>query len=258
MNTSAERPRTIDLWILDDDAEMCSLLGRQCKALGWSLRPFHHPRQLPEALRSSKPDLLLLDQLLPEKHGLDVLHGLMHEGKGFPVLILSALGAPSDRVTGLEAGADDYLAKPFHFRELQLRVERLLRSAGVSPATETVPPAQTGRFALATLVFEAGPQLQLQTPDGSLHRLSRGDGAMLSAFCQQPGVVISRAHLLRVTGSLVTPGQSRTIDVRLSRLRRLLRELAGSDLIVPERGQGYKLVVDAQDLANGQQVSAQA
>ena len=81
---------------------------------------------------------------------------------------------------------------------------------------------------------------------------------MLSAFCQQPGVVISRAHLLRVTGSLVTPGQSRTIDVRLSRLRRLLRELAGSDLIVPERGQGYKLVVDAQDLANGQQVSAQA
>lgn len=258
MTISADQTRTTDLWILDDDAEMCSLLGRQCKLVGWSLRSFHHPRQLPEALQSSRPDLLLLDQLLPEKHGLDVLQGLVHDGKNFPVLILSALGAPSDRVTGLEAGADDYLAKPFHFRELQLRVERLLRSAGVSPSSATFPEVQPNRFSLASMVFESGPQPQLRTPDGGLQRLSRGDAAMLFAFCQQPGVVISRANLLRATGSLVTPGQSRTIDVRLSRLRRLLRDLAGSDLIVPERGQGYKLVVEAQALANDQQALTQA
>jgi DNA-binding response OmpR family regulator len=70
------------------------------------------------------------------------------------------------------------------------------------------------------------------------------------AFCGNPGVVISRSHLLRATGSLVTPGQSRTIDVRLSRLRRLLRQLAGSDLIVPQRGQGYKLMVEVKKLAD--------
>jgi DNA-binding response OmpR family regulator len=119
----------MNIWILDDDEAMCSLLSRQSQKLDWHIHALHHPRQLPEALQDGQPDLLLLDQLLPEKHGLDVLAGLQQAGRAFPVLSLSALGAPSDRIAGLEAGADDYLSKPFHFRELQLRVERLLRLA---------------------------------------------------------------------------------------------------------------------------------
>ena len=129
----------MNIWILDDDEAMCALLSRQCQKLNWHMQALHHPRQLPKALQEGRPDVLLLDQLLPEKHGLDVLASLQQAGRAFPVLILSALGAPSDRIAGLEAGADDYLSKPFHFRELQLRVERLLRHPYAGPISERSP-----------------------------------------------------------------------------------------------------------------------
>ncbi|MFN9911333.1 MAG: response regulator, partial [Pirellulaceae bacterium] len=80
------------------------------------------------ALLVCTPDLLLLDQMLPLKSGLDVLGGLRRQGHRFPILMLSALNAATDRIAGLELGADDYLGKPFVFRELQLRIERLLRA----------------------------------------------------------------------------------------------------------------------------------
>jgi DNA-binding response OmpR family regulator len=241
----------MNIWILDDDEAMVSLLCRQSQKLSWNLQALHHPRQLPQALREGKPDVLLLDQLLPEKHGLDVLASLQQEGRAFPVLILSALGSPSDRIAGLEAGADDYLSKPFHFRELQLRVERLLRHPFTNPPAERSPSLPAGVFQLANLRFEAGPDARLLSNDGDVQRLSRGECALLHAFCRSQGTTLSRAQLLQATGSLVIPGQTRTIDVRVSRLRRVLRDLAGEELIQPERGMGYRLVADVQELADG-------
>ena len=242
----------MNIWILDDDEAMCSLLSRQSQKLGWTIQAFHHPRQLPEALEKGQPDLLLLDQLLPEKHGLDVLATLRQSGRSFPVLILSALGAPSDRIAGLEAGADDYLSKPFAFRELQLRVERLMRPPFAAEVHDRSPPLPSGTFQVANLRFEAGPQQRLITPEGEGHHLSRGECALLHAFCRNPGTTLSRAQLLQATGSLVMPGQTRTIDVRVSRLRRLLRELAGVELITPERGMGYRLVAEVKEFADDQ------
>ncbi|MFN9629895.1 MAG: response regulator transcription factor [Cyanobacteriota bacterium] len=241
----------MNIWILDDDEAMCSLLRRQSQKFGWNLHAFHHPRQLQAALQDGgQPDLLVLDQLLPEKHGLDVLAGLREAGRPFPVLILSALGAPSDRIAGLEGGADDYLSKPFHFRELQLRVERLLRPPFASAMASHAPVLPSGLFQVASLRFEAGAQHRLVTPTGESHRLSRGEGALLYAFCCSKGATLSRTQLLQATGSLVIPGQTRTIDVRVSRLRRLLRELAGVDLILPERGMGYRMVADVNELGD--------
>jgi len=240
----------MNIWILDDDEAMCSLLSRQSQKLDWTIQALHHPRQLPQALQEGRPDLLLLDQLLPEKHGLDVLAALQQAGRAFPVMILSALGAPSDRIAGLEAGADDYLSKPFHFRELQLRVERLLRhpyAASGGAGTLSLP---AGTFQLDCLRFETGRQQGLITPEGECHRLSRGECALLHAFCRSQGAALSRAQLLQASGSLVIPGQTRTIDVRVSRLRRVLRELAGKDLIIPERGMGYRLVADVKELVD--------
>lgn len=242
----------MNIWILDDDEAMCALLSRQCQKLNWHMQALHHPRQLPKALQEGRPDVLLLDQLLPEKHGLDVLASLQQAGRAFPVLILSALGAPSDRIAGLEAGADDYLSKPFHFRELQLRVERLLRHPYAGPISERSPSLPAGTFQLANLRFEAGRQPCLLTPGGDVHRLSRGECALLHAFCRSQGNALSRAQLLQATGSLVIPGQTRTIDVRVSRLRRVLRELAGKELIHPERGMGYRLMVEVKELADEQ------
>jgi DNA-binding response OmpR family regulator len=242
----------MNIWILDDDEAMCSLLRRQSQKLNWNVHALHHPRQLPEALQEGHPDLLLLDQLLPEKHGLDVLSSIQQAGRAFPVLILSALGAPSDRIAGLEAGADDYLSKPFHFRELQLRVERLLRHPYTTPVAELSPTLPAGTFQLANLRFEASQQPRLITPAGEVQRLSRGESALLHAFCRARGTPLSRAQLLQATGSLVIPGQTRTIDVRVSRLRRVLRELAGKELIRPERGMGYRLMAEVKELTHGQ------
>jgi DNA-binding response OmpR family regulator len=242
------------VWILDDDEAMCALLLEQFQVIGWSLQVFHRPLPLLESLLEFQPDLLILDLLLPDKHGIDVLSRVRQIGQGFPILILSALAAPSDRVVGLEAGADDYLTKPFQFRELHLRSERLLRrhrsvtddGAPVATPPESAHPLQGGSYQLGPLRFEVADQPQLLTPEGSCHRIGRGDGALLLAFCRHPHQVLSRAQLLQASGSLVSPGQTRTIDVRLSRLRRLLRSLTGADLILPERGQGYKLNVEVR------------
>lgn len=237
------------LWILDDDQDMCSLLSQQFQKMGWKPQAFHHPRPFHAALQACQPHLLVLDQLLPDKTGLDVLGGLRRDSHPFPVLMLSALGAPSDRIAGLEAGADDYLAKPFQFRELQLRIERLLRSSAAASAGPP-PLLEAATYRVGGLLFEAGDQPHLITPQGASHRLSRGDCALLLAFCRRPGLILSRVHLLQATGSLVASGQSRTIDVRLSRLRGLLRSLTGAELIVPERGRGYRLVADVTALGD--------
>lgn len=245
---AAATPHAVKVWILDDDKDMCSLLGQQFQRIGWTLQAFHHPRDLFQALKQDRPDILLLDQLLPEKHGLEVLSTLRLGWERFPVLVLSALSAPSDRIAGLEAGAEDYLSKPFHFRELQLRMERLLQSIPDNASPNPCRLLKGRSFALGELRFEADPDHPFLRSGGEMHRLSRGDAVLLVSFCEQPGQVLSRAHLLQATGSLVTPGQSRTIDVRLSRLRRLLRNLTGDDLIVPERGQGYRLITEVRDL----------
>jgi DNA-binding response OmpR family regulator len=229
----------VRLWILEDDEQLCTLLQEQCQGMGWELQTFHTPRTLESALDNGSPDLLLLDQLLPEKLGTDVLGRLRQGGHRFPVLMLSALGAPSDRIMGLEAGADDYLGKPFLFRELQLRVERLLQNR---PPTDQTQLPEDRAYRIGPLLF-APHQLQIHDSAGDPQRLTRGDAALLQTFCRHPGQVLSRAQLGKASGSLVDPRSSRSIDMRISRLRRLLSDLQnGEEVIESVRGQGYRLL----------------
>lgn len=234
------------LWILEDDEKLCDLLAGLCADVGWMLTPYTTPRGLEQALKTSTPDLLLLDQMLPVKSGVDVLSSLRNQGFSFPVLMLSALGAPSDRIAGLEAGADDYMSKPFLFRELQLRIEGLLRK------TEAIPSlgqARNGAYQLGPVRFD--PQrLELVGSSGSPVAISRGDAALLLALCQRPGQTLNRERLAWATGSLVDPSRSRTIDMRLSRLRRQLIAVGdGTDLVECLRGEGYQLRVAAVPLS---------
>lgn len=167
------------------------LLLEQFGQRGWTARHLNHPRELEKALNETVPDLLVLDELLPAQRGTDVLARLRLNHPYLPVLMLSALGAPRDRVAGLEAGANDYLGKPFLFRELQL-------------------------------------------------------------LCSRAGAVVSRQELGQASGSLVDVEQSRSIDVRLSRLRRLLEELQPEGTMIETvRGQGYRLVAPVQRLPLG-------
>jgi len=250
------------IWLLDDDAELCQLLGQLLGHCGWSLRCFGEPRELEAALTEQVPDLLLLDQMLPHKPGTQVLAGLRRAGYRMPVLMLSALGAPTDRVHGLEVGADDYLAKPFLLRELQLRIAVLLRMAG----SDRNPLASEGTYLLGSLRFHPAEQ-RVCSAAGTELRLSRGEVAILLAFCRAPGLVLSRDQLAQSCGSLVDPASSRSFDVRLSKLRRRLEELHGSapdnpsapespsapagasaGLFETVRGRGYRLAVPLQAL----------
>jgi two-component system phosphate regulon response regulator OmpR len=229
------------LWILEDDERLCDLLAGFCAELDWKLAAFTTPRRFEQALESGAPDVLLLDQMLPGKSGTDVLAGLRNQGHGFPVLMLSALGAPSDRIAGFEAGADDYMAKPFLFRELQLRVQALLRRSDAPAALTT--PVTGAAYQLGAVRFDP-VRRQLVGPTGSPVPISRGDTALLLALCRRPGEPVSREVLARSSGSLVDPGRSRTIDMRLSRLRRQLLALGdGQELVQSLRGQGYRLQV---------------
>lgn len=229
------------IWILDDDVELGSLLLEQFSQRGWQARHLSHPRELEQALTDTQPDLLVLDELLPEQRGTDVLIRLRQGHPHLPVLMLSALGAPRDRVAGLEASANDYLGKPFLFRELQLRVEQLLK-----PALASVSAPQSWQLG----ELQLDPQLQWLGNAGGGQELSRGDIALLQLLCSRAGEVVSRQELVQASGSLVDVEQSRSIDVRLSRLRRLLEELQPNcTMIETVRGRGYRLVVPVQPLS---------
>jgi len=228
------------IWILDDDAELGALLLERFGRQGWRVRHLDHPRQLDAALAAELPDLLVLDELLPSKRGSDVLMQLRQRHPQLPVLMLSALGGAQHRVAGLEAGANDYLGKPFLFRELQLRVEKLLKPQ--APARS----AQAWRVAELRLEPQ---QLWLASPDGSGVELSRGDVALLQLLCTRAGAVVTRQELGQASGSLVNVQLSRSIDMRLSRLRRLLEDLQpGVAMIETVRGQGYRLVAPVEQL----------
>ena len=229
------------IWILDDDDDLGSLLLEQFAQRGWQARHLQHPRELDRALSEAVPDLLVLDELLPGQRGTDVLLRLRQGHPQLPVLMLSALGAPRDRIAGLEAGANDYLGKPFLFRELQLRVEQLLRVGQGTPAADQA-------WRLGELRLD--PQrLWLGRDDGQGQELSRGDVALLQLLCSRAGGVVSRQELGQASGSLVDTQQSRSIDVRLSRLRRLLLDLQpGEQMIETVRGQGYRLTAQVRRL----------
>jgi DNA-binding response OmpR family regulator len=246
-------PMADTIWILDDDAELGALLRHQFRRWGWGVRYLSHPRQLELALAEAVPDLLVLDELLPGQRGTDVLMHLRRSHPRLPVLMLSALGGANDRVAGLEAGANDYLGKPFLFRELQLRVERLLLDSSGDSAGEPqdAPRAQLASrqaWRLASLYLDPG-RFWLGKPQGPGRELSRGDVALLQLLCSRAGAVVSRQELGRASGSLVDATASRSIDVRLSRLRRLLEELEpGLPMIETVRGQGYRLVAAVERL----------
>lgn len=237
------------IWILDDDERLSALLCQRLAELGWQTAAFLEPRLLDEALEHDVPDLLVLDEMLPGRRGTDLLAGLRQRSHAFPVLMLSAMRSPLDRIAGLEAGADDYLGKPFEFRELQLRLQRLLDSrSGVRGAVQ--PSSESYR--LASLVFRVA-EAELRAADGSVTRISRGDAALLQALCRRPGEVIGRQVLARASGSLVDARQSRSIDVRMSRLRRVLEILLPDEgeLIETCRGIGYRLLLPATPTADG-------
>lgn len=226
------------VWVVDDDRELLALLEERCSGCGWQTRSFEDGAALDEALSQDMPHVLVLDRLLPGQSGTHLLERLRRQGHRFPVLMLSALGTADERIEGLETGADDYLAKPFLWRELQLRLERLLDYR--RELTPQRPPEQI--FRINSVLFDPA-RLELQGPSGAVSSLSRGDASLLSFFCLSPGIAFEREQLCQATGSLVDAQNSRSIDVRISKLRKLLNSCkrGSGRMIEAVRGRGYRL-----------------
>lgn len=222
--------------IIDDDIELCQLLAVRISGEGFEIEAVHDGvRGLDRAL-SREHSLVVLDLMLPEMGGLDVLRRV-REQSPIPVLILTARGEDVDRILGLEIGADDYLPKPFNPRELIARIRAILRRT-VRMATGT-HPLIVGDLRLDPASREARVQ-------GRSISLTSVEFALLEMLLQHAGRIVTREELTEaVLGRKLGPFD-RVIDVHVSNIRKKLGTSQGVDRIKAIRGSGYLFLVKAE------------
>jgi DNA-binding response OmpR family regulator len=220
--------------IVDDDAELSSMLVELLAREGWSTHAVLTAGDGERALRERRPDVVLLDAMLPDGNGFDLARRWRAQQPALGLVMLTARGDPMDRVLGLEIGADDYLAKPFEPRELVARVRALMR--------RTAP----GRGDSAVLRFAglAIDLVQREVTAGALAvPLTSVEFKLLVALARQPGVALSREALSDAVQAGGYQPQERTVDVQIARLRRKLRDASpGAEWIDTVRGEGYVFV----------------
>ncbi|HEY3991156.1 MAG TPA: response regulator transcription factor [Acidobacteriaceae bacterium] len=222
--------------IVDDDIELCRLLGERLSSEGFALEAVHDGARGLERVLSGEHALIILDLMLPGMGGLDVLRRV-REHSPVPVLILTARGEDVDRILGLEIGADDYLPKPFNPRELIARIRAILRrsSRAAAPGNLLI----VGDVRLDPSAREAGM-------NGTRLDLTTVEFTLLEALLRDAGHVVTREQLTEtVLGRKLGPFD-RVIDVHISNLRKKLGRAHGDERIKSVRGSGYLFVVRSE------------
>jgi two-component system OmpR family response regulator len=219
--------------VVDDDGEIRRLLAGFLGRNGFAVDTARDAADMEAALAAGAPDLVVLDLVLPGVSGLELCRRIRGRSE-VPIIMLTARGDDTDRIVGLEMGADDYLAKPFNPRELLARIRAVLRRAGTRDA------APAGRTRLAFAGWTLDPRRrELTDPEGAVVDLTAGEYDLLMAFAARPHRVLSREFLLEQSGRHADP-LDRSIDVQVSRLRRKLeRRATDQPLIKTVRGAGY-------------------
>lgn len=203
--------------VVEDEPHLAAGISENLEAEGYHTTVVGDGRAALDRARVGAYDLVVLDVMLPGLDGFTVCRQLRSEGNRVPILFLTAKGSPPDRIRGLEAGGDDYLAKPFHLRELLLRIRAILRRRGT--AASALPPAQS------VLTFGEGCVVDFAsyeaTGPGGKAALTQKEAALLRLLAEEEGRVVSRAEILnRVWGRDVFP-TTRTIDNFIVRFRRI-------------------------------------
>lgn len=223
------------IYYVEDDTNIRDLTVYALKQAGFEAAGFTCGRDFFKACDEKTPDLVLLDIMLPEMDGLEILRELrsLPSTKNIPVMMLTAKGTEFDKVCGLDAGADDYLAKPFGMMELVSRVNALLRRA----ATPTVAPGND----LVCGPVELHVLAHTVAAGGSPVELTLKEFDLLRALMQNEGRVLSRGQLLEDVWGMTFVGETRTVDVHIQTLRQKLSAACpGADgLIKTVRGVGY-------------------
>jgi two-component system phosphate regulon response regulator OmpR len=221
--------------VVDDDSRLRSLLQRYLAEAGFRVTTADSAEQARDRLRFLQPDLMVLDVMMPGESGLSLTESLKSDAAGIPIILLTAAGSPEDRIAGFEAGADDYLPKPFDPRELVLRIRAMLRRA---PAPPPMPEQHAGPVQLGTMVFDPN-RGELRGPAGPV-RLTGGEAALLSTMATRAHEVLSREEIAAALGT--DESSERAIDVQMTRLRRKIeQDPRDPRFLHTVRGRGYVL-----------------
>jgi len=224
--------------IVDDDREIRDLLSRFLSANGCRVSVARDEREMRKSLAESAIDLIVLDVMLPGKDGFTACREL-RASSNVPIIMLTAAGEDTDRIVGLELGADDYMQKPFNPRELLARMRALLRRAA---STLRRPDEQNGKHLhFSGWTLDVGRR-QLLSPEGTMVTLSTGEFDLLLAFLEHPQRILTRDQLLDLARGRSPVPFDRSIDVQVSRLRRKIEaDPRSPKIIATVRGDGYML-----------------
>lgn len=234
MQTQIDTPApAARILMVDDDPGIRDVVSDFLGRHGYAVSTAGDAREMEQALERDPIDLIVLDVMLPGEDGLAICRRLA-VGEAPPIIMLSAMGEDTDRIVGLELGADDYLSKPCNPRELLARIRAVLRRAEQSGSADE----------LGTACEFAGWRLdlvrrELRSPQGVVVNLSSGEFSLLRAFVERPQRVLTRDQLLDYARGPDSDAFDRAIDVQISRLRRKLDDGGGHDLIRTIRNEGY-------------------
>ncbi len=204
------------IYVVDDDADIRALLRSVLDGFGYQVTGFATGRDARQAIRRSAPQLCIVDLGLPDMDGLTLVRELWEDTR-FGLIILSGRAELSDRVLGLELGADDYVVKPFEPRELVARVKSVLRRREQISAANDQMGSRKARF--GAWVFDVG-SLSLSAADGRRESLTAAEGVLLLSLLKAPRRVLSREHLQGDDLERDDFPFDRSIDVRISRIRK--------------------------------------
>ena len=221
--------------IAEDDPSIREGLEAALRSDGHETRTAANGAEALARIAEKRPDLLLLDVMMPKKSGWDVCAELRRRDPALPIVFLTARGAEADKVLGLGLGADDYVVKPFGVRELLARVRAALRRAAAPSAADA---AAGGDFDFAGARVLAA-SLAVRAPDGAAAAITPRELALLRLFVAHPGQVLTRDFLLNAVWGVAYYGTTRTLDQHVANLRRKLG--AAARALETIRGAGYRL-----------------
>lgn len=232
--------------VVDDHREIRDAVTRYLEKNGMRATSARDAVDMDAKLANGKYDLIVLDVMMPGEDGLSVCRRLSASGS-VPILMLTALGEETDRIVGLEIGADDYLAKPFNPRELVARIKAILRRS-----TKAEPYAGTlsgRRIAFAHWIIDTDSRV-LSNEDGEQIDLTSAEFKLLTVLLERPRFVLSRDQLLDLTAGRAASVFDRTIDNQISRLRRKIElDPSRPRIVTTVRGGGYCLAADVHELS---------
>jgi two-component system OmpR family response regulator len=229
--------------VVDDHRDIRDGLDKFMSAHGFRVSTAPDGRMMRRLIERSRIDLIVLDLMLPGEDGLSLCR-FLRTNSSIPVVMLTAMGEETDRVVGLEMGADDYIAKPFSPRELVARVKAVLRRTQSLPDGLRPPPQTRVRF--ARWLFDVARR-ELQTENGTAVPLSTAEYNLLRTFVGHPGRVLSRDQLLDLTQGRTAAPFDRAIDTQVSRLRRKIEvDPKAPEIIKTVWGGGYVFAAEVK------------